>query len=148
MINILFVCTGNTCRSPMAEFIMKKKIKAAGRFCSKFHLSSAGISAADGDKMSANALAVLRAHRVRTYAFSSRRLTPELLKKNNLIVTMTEAHRRTLAGYPDVYSFAQLTGCSDIPDPYGGDEAVYNAAFNAISRACDILLGRIMERLK
>ena len=144
MKKVMFVCTGNTCRSPMAEFIFKGKLKAAG--IKNIKVSSAGISAADGEKMSDNALAVLKENKVRTYAFTSRALTPELIAQQNLIVAVTARHKAALYGFTNVYTLAELTGAPDVFDPYGGDINEYRATYKALDAALNQLLAVLTDK--
>lgn len=144
MKNILFVCTGNTCRSPMAEFILKGKLKEAG--IRNIRVSSAGLAAEPGAKMSALAKEVLRENKVRTYAFSSRQATADLIARQNLVLVMTARHKAALSGMKNVYTLAEIAGTADVPDPYGGTLADYRETFAALSVCCDRLLGVLSDK--
>ena len=84
---IVFVCTGNTCRSPMAEKILKQKLKLAG--IEEYTVTSAGLSAVAGEKMSKNSFEALKKLGYKPYGFKSRPLTRELLERADLVVCMT-----------------------------------------------------------
>ena len=98
MKRILFVCTGNTCRSPMAEAMLHRMALARGMTLA---VRSAGISTIDGLPASGHAVDVLRQRHIE-YKGSSRALTAEAVGWADLILTMTSDHkRRLLQWYPD-----------------------------------------------
>lgn len=130
--NVLFVCAGNTCRSPMAEFILKKKRP-------DLYVKSAGLYAIDGFPMSRGAQIVLSSE---NYAkdeialFKSKTLTEEDLKKDNIIFVMNEYLKSVIAERgrsKDVY----LLGDLDIPDPFGHEVEDYKFVKNMIEQAID-----------
>jgi protein-tyrosine phosphatase len=89
--HILFVCTGNTCRSPMAEYLGRKLAEASGL---SFTFSSAGACALDGQAMAENAKKILRETGTSGEGFASHPLTPERVRQADLILTMTASHKR------------------------------------------------------
>ncbi|MCP3027570.1 low molecular weight protein arginine phosphatase [Halobacillus sp. A5] len=93
--NVLFICTGNTCRSPMAEAIMKSKDEEAS-------VKSAGIFAGLNQPVGANTHEVL-AEIGLSFDNTSTPVTQELLEWSDIVLCMTESHKQTLAlQYPDL----------------------------------------------
>ncbi|SMF66824.1 protein-tyrosine phosphatase [Paenibacillus uliginis N3/975] len=90
MKNILFVCTGNTCRSPMAEGMLRKLAKGRGI---PLEVRSAGVSAAEGMPISRHAEAVLRDQQIKD-GMSSKPLSMDLVEWADLILTLTLSHKQ------------------------------------------------------
>ncbi len=141
---ILFVCTGNTCRSPMAEVILKNKLKLAG--VTGVKVSSAGILATDGEKMSQNSIKALKLLGYKTHGFKSKKLDLDLIMKYDVIICMTASHKQRLCVFENVYTLSELTGLGDIIDPYGGDLSVYVKTSHQLEDACNMLLNEILTR--
>ncbi len=121
---ILFVCTGNTCRSPMAEGIFRKMIKEKG-LEDRVLCQSAGLSPAEDAPAAENAVAACREIGVDISAHTARRLTGEELPEWDIFFVMTATHAYILerAG-----ALAQKIYVPDeISDPYGQDLEAYRA---------------------
>jgi len=114
MSQLLFVCTGNTCRSPMAEAVMKVLLRAHGLdgedgAAEGVVVLSAGLSAFEGEAASRQAMAAVEPIGGDLRNFRSRRLTEELVNASDLIVVMTAGHRRQLLGlYPQAAAKTKL----------------------------------------
>src|SRR5438094_9413106 len=88
MKTILFVCTGNVCRSPMAEGLFRHAVKGRGDFC----VLSAGVGAIEGQPPSAYAVQALGELGIDISQQSSRMLTAEMVKQDDYIYGMTNGH--------------------------------------------------------
>ena len=146
MKRIVFVCTGNTCRSPMAELILKDKLKLAG--ITDVKVASAGLCANPGAKISKNSAVALKQLGIKSYSFRSKQLTPKILKNSSLTICMTEDHVRYLQAYFGEYSnvlgIKEIFG-EDILDPYGYDLPTYIKTSHKIEDACGIILEKILK---
>ncbi|MCC6417139.1 MAG: Sua5/YciO/YrdC/YwlC family protein [Gemmataceae bacterium] len=149
---IVFVCTGNTCRSPLAEALCKKLLAerlgcAVGELPWRGYLVlSAGLSATPGDVAAAEAVEVAHELGADLSEHASRRLTHELLMQADHLITMTRGHQRALAPYctGGVAQPRLLAGADgDVADPIGGDQEVYRACARQIAHCLETLLGEL-----
>jgi len=90
---VLFVCTGNTCRSAMAEGIFKKILKGKTKHDSKFNIISAGISALTGMSPTPEAIKVMSEQDIDISRHHAQELREELIKKADLILVMANEHK-------------------------------------------------------
>jgi len=149
MKKLIFVCTGNTCRSPMAEGLLKHLL---GPDCG-WEVSSAGVCAANGWPPSENAVAALREKGIDISHQRSKTLTPDLIETADLLVTMTCGHRNAiLAVSPEsdgkvflLKSFGIAQCAADIYDPVGEALDVYRRVRDEIDAALPDLILYMME---
>lgn len=154
--NILFVCTGNTCRSSMAEGLLKDMIKK--NKIDGIQVSSAGISAIEGQKANEKAIMVLRNKGIDISSHRSTQLTKKLIKEADLILTMTLAHAQiieaispeatgkvyTLRGYArKMIDDKNYSGNFDIADPYGMGYNTYKSSMSEIESELKIIINNI-----
>ena len=88
--SILFVCTGNSCRSIMAEGLMKAALKKLGK--EEIRVSSAGVSALDGFNPTRETIEVMKCEGVDVSDFKSRAITDEIIRGSDLILVMAARH--------------------------------------------------------
>lgn len=132
---VLFVCTGNTCRSPMAEGIYNSLSEGA---------FSRGLMA-EGGNASVNAIKAVKKLGIDISKHASRQLTIEDIDEADLVLTMTEGHKRAiLNAVPDtdkVFTIGEYAGKSDVSDPYGSTEEVYEACAKQLWEYIEIIIG-------
>ncbi len=130
---LLFVCTGNTCRSPMAEGL------ARVIFGLENEISSAGLEAWEGMQASAQAITVMEEMGIDLIGHRSRRITEEQVGWADWVIPMTLAHEQRLCMLFPQYStkFRSLGAWglqgSDVSDPWGGSLESYRKSAQTIS---------------
>jgi len=131
-LRVLLVCTGNTCRSPLAHGMLRAWIREKGL---PVEVDSAGTAALEGAPIAPEVITVLRERGI-SFAHTSHHLTPEWVAWADLILTMTETHTReveALGGYGKVARFAPF----DMPDPIGQPLSQYRWVADLIQKALE-----------
>jgi len=147
--NILIVCTGNTCRSPMAMGLLKKALKNKRGV----KISSAGVLAGNGSRASSHAIGVMKEEGIDISGHRSQPLTKSLVAAADLILVMTQVHKLeviNLLDYPgkEIYLLKEFISDKnvtdlDISDPIGRSRAVYRECLEEIGRCLPRLIKKI-----
>ncbi|MCY6485615.1 low molecular weight protein arginine phosphatase [Clostridium aestuarii] len=144
---VLFVCTGNTCRSCMAEVIFNQMSNL-----DNIEAYSAGIAVVQESKTSKYTAALIEDNfKINISNRKAIQFTKEMLEENDLILTMTSYIRNVLSeNFPKyknkIYTLNEYIELKeDINDPYGGDAEVYKKTFNMLKKSIELLLGKIRE---
>lgn len=147
MKKILFVCTGNTCRSPMAAAILKEMAEEKGL---DIEVDSAGIFAFAGDRASREAIEVLKDKALDISHHRSKLVTDKLLEEADLVLTMTFSHKETLLfKHPfvsgKIYTLKEYAYdiAEDVHDPYGRRLKAYYEVENELRKVLEKVLDKI-----
>ncbi|NLI58417.1 MAG: low molecular weight protein arginine phosphatase [Clostridium sp.] len=160
MKNILFVCTGNTCRSPMAEGIFNHFILNEDKL-NGIKASSAGISVFGGDGANPKAQkAVKELFGIDISSHRSRAISKEDLEKADIILTMTRGHKEIILSIMPNVKFKtwtlkeyvlgdkNLNESMDVQDPYGMSEKEYKNCAQELKELIDELISRLNSKSK
>lgn len=154
---IIFVCTGNTCRSPMAERLFEQTL--AFREIKGFAVYSAGLAAKKGTPMNPKSERVLQENGIPSEEFASRGIRDAELRSAFAVICMTEQQKDVLLDMRwralrkvdaigeeeipnNIYSFAELCGY-DIPDPYGREIEAYRYVFSMLEGGMSAIIDKL-----
>jgi protein-tyrosine-phosphatase len=149
---LLFVCSGNTCRSPLAEVLAKHQVKELGW---TVEVRSAGVSALAGTPASSGSLDAAQRHGLDLSAHRSREVDADLIDWADLILVMSPGHLVRLAQLGGAGKAALLDAFAEgeegvedvgggIPDPFGGDDEAYEETYRTLEQ----LVGKALRRLE
>ena len=151
---IVFVCTANVCRSPMAEKLFVDAFQKS-KSKKKIKVFSAGISAMDGDQASANSIQACEEIGLDLKDHRSAALTRATAENASAIFCMTESHRALLQMYFDLPEKTQVflmrefieDGSNELPDPFGQDMDVYRDCRENMKESLPSLLNWVEKNL-
>ena len=142
---IVFVCTGNTCRSPIAEYLLKKFITGEKSFAEdRYEIISRGLGAQEGAVMSSESASILKQEdNINAHDFVSHKLDRQTILSSDLIFTMDDAQAEYILKMEStadgrVFSlkkFLPSESEQDIPDPIGNSYEYYETVYNLIRQA-------------
>lgn len=149
MPKVLFVCTGNTCRSPMAAALMRH---AAAERGIAVDVASAGTFAAPGEPATPEASRALQERGVDPGEHRAALLTREMVAGADVVLTMTARHKEFVLGLaPEaaarVFTLAEYAGegGTEVPDPFGQDLETYKQTADTLARLVQGALDRLLK---
>jgi len=155
-IKILFVCTGNICRSPTAEGVFRHMAEEAG-LGDRFVADSAGTHEYHaGSPPDVRATRIALCHGVDISNQRARRVTPKDFERFDYVIALDQSHKRFMAesfaggAAAEIYllmEFAPETGYLDVPDPYDGDEEDFERTYGLIETAVGNLFAKVRATL-
>lgn len=149
---LVFVCTGNTCRSPMAEVIFKNLAKQIG--LENVLCKSAGLKVNDGDKINKNAKLALKTLGYKAGEIKAKPLTSSMIKDYNVLVCLSNSHKKYIQESlcqktaKKVATLNELTGCGEIEDPFNQELDKYILTAKQIEKGVVTLIKILKEGLK
>ncbi|KPU03151.1 protein tyrosine phosphatase [Enterobacter cloacae subsp. cloacae] len=142
--SILVVCTGNICRSPIGERLLRQLLPGK-------RITSAGIYGLEGSPADVSAQDVARRHGIPLEGHRARKLTPQIMRESDLILVMEPAHLRFISDMaPEIRAksllFGQWLGPQDIPDPYCKSREAFDYVFGLLGKASQEWAHRLSQQ--
>lgn len=141
--NILFVCTGSTCRSPMAQAVLRHKAKNHNNL--KLRIKSAGLSVIYGSTVAHNTRQVLAENQIKL-RYVPTQISRSIIDWADLILTMTKDQAEAIisaTGKKNVFSFGDYVGMGDVVDPFNRGIDAYRYTFNQLCDYSDKLIEKL-----
>ncbi|MCU0636488.1 MAG: low molecular weight protein arginine phosphatase [Gemmatimonadaceae bacterium] len=150
---LLFICTGNTCRSPLAEVIARHVLAARG--VEDVHVGSAGTNAWDGASASDGSLLVAMEHGLDLSGHRARAITRDLVDSADLLLTMSTSHLERVEALGGADKSHLLTafaaggsgrdGGRPVHDPFGSDLVVYRETYDELYEEITRVVDRLVD---
>ncbi len=139
MKKIMFICSGNTCRSPLAEGLFKKYL--ADNNITDIEVESAGVGAFPGDEVSINSVLTAIKYGIDISNHRARNINPEHLATTDLFFCMSDSHKAVLSRYCDSSKITVL----NVPDPYGRPIEAYEECAKQLESQFPVILEKIQS---
>lgn len=143
MYRLLLVCTGNTCRSPMLETLIKDKLKQAGR---QAEVKSVGLSVAPDSAVTKEARDALKSRHL-VIRHKPTLISEKALERADTVITMTDEQKQYLSNnkcFYKVFSMKEVVGFN-VPDPYGFGTRSYNECAYVLDKASEIIVENLIK---
>lgn len=151
---ITFVCTGNTCRSPIGEYLLKDAIQNEEQSLHKFEVVSAGVAAYPGDAISLNSAETLSDLGIDASMHRSQPVSEDLINQSILVVCMTSSHQDVVQAYfpehPHIHlisDFIEDDSITEVSDPFGANIDAYHQTRDQIALAIPSILAFLKKTL-